>query len=84
MPSRYDEQTRAKAVRLVQDRRDDYASDWEALRVISGRLGMNLRSRSLPSVLSAKRPRLVGLYNDDKFSARAEEYCPGVRANLVD
>ena len=25
MPSKYDEQTRVKAVRLVQDHRDDYA-----------------------------------------------------------
>ena len=29
MPSKYDEHTRAKAVRLVQDHRADYASEWE-------------------------------------------------------
>ena len=41
MPSKYDEQTRTKAVRLVQDHRDDYASEWEAITAVSGRLGMN-------------------------------------------
>ncbi len=41
MPSKYDEQTRAKAVRLVQDHRGDYASEWEAIKTVSGRLGMN-------------------------------------------
>ena len=41
MPSKYDEQTRTKAVRLVQDHRDDYASEWEAIKTVSGRLGMN-------------------------------------------
>jgi transposase len=41
MPSKYDEQTRVKAVRLVQDHRADYASEWEAIKTVSGRLGMN-------------------------------------------
>jgi transposase len=41
MPSKYDEQTRAKAVRLVQDHRDDYGWEWEAIKTASGRLGMN-------------------------------------------
>ena len=41
MPTKYDEQTRAKAVHLVQDHRGDYASEWEAIKTVSGRLGMN-------------------------------------------
>ena len=41
MPSKYDEQTRTKAVRLVQDHRGDYPSEWEAIKTVSGRLGMN-------------------------------------------
>jgi transposase len=41
MPKQYDEQTKAKAVRLVQDHRDEYASEYEAIKVIAGRLGMN-------------------------------------------
>jgi transposase len=44
MPSKYDEQTRAKAVRLVQDHRGDYASEWEAMKAVSGRLGMNVET----------------------------------------
>ena len=41
MPKQYDEQTRAKAVRLVQEHREDYASEYEAIKAIAGRLGMN-------------------------------------------
>ena len=32
MPRKYDEQTRAKAVRLVQDHAQDYASEYEAIK----------------------------------------------------
>ena len=35
MPKQYDEKTRAKAVRLVQDHRDDYASEYEAIKTIA-------------------------------------------------
>jgi transposase len=41
MPKKYDEPTRAKAVRLVQEHRDDYGSEYEAIKAIAGRLGMN-------------------------------------------
>lgn len=41
MPRNYDEQTRAKAVRLVTEHREDYASEYEAIKTVSGRLGMN-------------------------------------------
>ena len=41
MPKQYDAETRAKAVRLVQDHRGDYASEYEAIRTVAGRLGMN-------------------------------------------
>jgi transposase len=41
MPSRYDASTRAKAVRLVQDHRGDYPTEWAAIKAISGRLGMS-------------------------------------------
>jgi len=41
MPKKYDEQTRTKAVRLVQDHVQDYASEYEAIKAIAGRLGMN-------------------------------------------
>ena len=41
MPSKYDENTKARAVRLVHEHRDDYDSEWAAMKAISARLGMN-------------------------------------------
>src|SRR3981189_2999624 len=41
MPIRYDEKPKARAVRLVGEHRDDYESEWAAMKAISGRLGMN-------------------------------------------
>jgi transposase len=41
MPSKYDENTKARAVRLVREHRDDYDSEWAAMKAVSGRLGMN-------------------------------------------
>jgi transposase len=41
MPSKYDEQTKARAVRLVTEHADDYASEWEAITTVAGRLGMS-------------------------------------------
>jgi len=41
MPSKYEPETRAKAVRLVLDHRGDYPSEWAAINAVSKRLGMN-------------------------------------------
>ena len=41
MPSRYDGETRAKAVRLVKDHAADYATEWAAIKAVSERLGMS-------------------------------------------
>jgi len=41
MPSKYDENTKARAVRLVREHRDDYDSEWAAMKAIAGRLGIN-------------------------------------------
>ena len=41
MPSKYDPETRAKAVRLVLEHRDGYPSEWAAITAVSKRLGMN-------------------------------------------
>lgn len=41
MPTRYDLETRAKAVRLVREHRDEYATEWAAMRAVSERLGMS-------------------------------------------
>ena len=40
MPSKYDAATRAKAVRLVVQHREDYPSEWAAIKAVSSRLGM--------------------------------------------
>ncbi len=39
MSSRFDKETRAKAVRLVRDHVGDYESEWAAIKAISARLG---------------------------------------------
>ena len=44
MPRKYDEQTRAKAVRLVIEHVQDYDSEWAAIRAVSARLGMTAES----------------------------------------
>ena len=41
MASKYDPETRAKAVRLVLEHRDAYPSEWAAITAVSKRLGMN-------------------------------------------
>jgi transposase len=41
MPSRYDADTKAKAVRLVRDHAGDYDTEWAAMTAISARLGMS-------------------------------------------
>ena len=40
MPSKYDEETKARAVRLVRDHVGDYDSEWAAITAVSARLGM--------------------------------------------
>ncbi len=41
MPKRYDENTKARAVRLVVEHVEDYASEWEAVTTVAGRLGVS-------------------------------------------
>jgi transposase len=41
MPSRFDRETRAKAIRLVKDHVGDYESEWAAITAVSARLGMS-------------------------------------------
>jgi transposase len=41
MPMKYDAETRAKAVRLVTKHGEEYASEYEAIKTVAGRLGMN-------------------------------------------
>jgi hypothetical protein len=57
MPSKYDEQTPAKAVRLVPDHRDDYVAEWEAIKTVSGRCGGTAACRLTPMPASRRSPR---------------------------
>jgi transposase len=41
MASRYDENTKARAVRLVREHAGDYDTEWAAMKAISARLGMS-------------------------------------------
>ena len=41
MPRKYDENTKARVVRLVVDHGEDYDSEWEAITTVSVRLGMH-------------------------------------------
>ncbi len=41
MPRKFSPDVRAKAVRLVREHREDYASEWEAIVTVAGRLGMS-------------------------------------------
>jgi transposase len=41
MPMKYDTETRTKAIRLVTEHSGDYASEYEAIKTVAGRLGMN-------------------------------------------
>jgi len=41
MPVKYDQDTRAKAVRLVREHAGDYESEWAAISAVAGRMGMS-------------------------------------------
>jgi transposase len=41
MPSKYDPELKARAVRLVREHQDDYETEWAAIRAVSSRLGMS-------------------------------------------
>ncbi|KMO81096.1 hypothetical protein MCHLDSM_01557 [Mycolicibacterium chlorophenolicum] len=43
--SKYDPETRARAVRLVLDHREDYPSEWAAITAVSKRLGMTAETQ---------------------------------------
>jgi transposase len=41
MPVRYDQDTKAKAIRLAREHAADYESEWAAISAVAGRLGMS-------------------------------------------
>jgi transposase len=78
MPSKYDEATKAKAVRLVVEHRDDYDSEWAAMKAVSSRLGMTtetLRKRVRQAAVDSGeaegvQPRRPGTIRERKRGAR--------------
>jgi transposase len=44
MASRYDQNTKARAVRLVREHAGDYETEWAAMKAISARLGMTVET----------------------------------------
>ena len=41
MPRKFSPDVRNKAVRVVREHREDYASEWEAIVTVAGRFGMS-------------------------------------------
>ena len=41
MPVRYDQDTKAKAIRLMREHAGDYPSEYAAITAVAGRLGMS-------------------------------------------
>jgi transposase len=41
MPVRYNQDTKAKAIRLVREHAGDYPTEWAAITAVAGRLGMS-------------------------------------------
>ena len=60
MPKKYDAQTRARAIRLVTEHRDDYPSEHDAIRTVAGRLGMNPETLPSGCVRPSRRWRCPG------------------------
>jgi transposase len=46
MPVKYDQDTKAKAVRLVCERAGDYESEWAAISAVAGRIALIFRAPS--------------------------------------
>ena len=71
MAIRYDENTKARAVRLVREHRDDYDSEWAAMKTIAGRLGMNAETlRKWVRQAEIDAGEAAGMSSDDKRELR--------------
>ncbi len=71
MTIRYDENTKARAVRLVREHRDDYDSELAAMKAIAGRLGMNAETlRKWVRQAEVDASEAAGMSGDDKRELR--------------
>ena len=83
--SRYPQELRERAVRMVQEHRDEYASEWAAITSIAGKLGMGTEALRLwlrraevdagqrPGLTSEERERLKQLERENRELRRANE-----------
>ncbi len=72
MPSKYDENTKVRAVRLVREHRDDYDSEWAAMKAIAGRLGMNAETlRKWVRQAEIDAGEAVGVSTEERGESRA-------------
>lgn len=81
MAIRYDENTKARAVRLVREHVGDYQTEWAAIKAIAGRLGMSaetLRRWVRQSEIDAGEA--AGVSSEEKRELRElRTHDPGVR-----
>ena len=70
--SRFSPEVRERAVRMVQEHRDDYGSQWEAIRSIAGKIGCSSETlRKWVRQTEIDTGRRDGLTSDEK--ARIKE-----------
>jgi transposase len=84
-PSRYPQELRERAVRMVQEHREEYPSEWAAITSIAGKLGVGTEALRLwlrraqiddgqrLSLTSQERERLRQLERENRELRRANE-----------
>lgn len=82
---RYPREVRERAVRMVQQHRREYPSEWAAITLIAGKLGVGAEALRLwlrrveidehqrPGVTSAERERIGELERENRELRRANE-----------
>src|ERR687883_273989 len=83
--TRYPPELRERAIRLVQEHREEHASEWAAIQSIAGKLGMTAETLRLwvrrdevdhgkqPGITSAERERLRELERENRELRRGNE-----------
>ncbi len=89
---RYPQEVRERAVRMVQEHRGEYPSEWAAVTSIAGKLGVGTEALRLwlrraqvdqhqrPGVTSAERERIRELERENRELRRANEILKAVSA----
>ncbi len=82
---RYPQEVRERAVRMVQEHRNEYPSEWAAVTSIAGKLGVGTEAlrlwlrrtevdpRQQPGVTTAERERIRELERENRELRRANE-----------